>query len=422
MTQREKSLAGLLFGLMVVVGGGLAGYVFVYRPLSDVRSQIGLAEGQLAKKQQEVSLEEQQIDAVFKVNPRLKQWPKLSLPPRDPTAKKVPVALQEEAKKAHLNQLQVDYEKYLYQTMTDSGLKQVRVIPRAIERQAGRGFRGPPPLYEQLTFGVEAQGTMAEVSKALSDFHNTPLLHKVKGLTLTMVTANQPGGGQPQQPGGPFGNFGFRRRGAPAEEGTLDLKMTVEALMVNGGEARVGLLPSKLAYPPKVLAVPERDYGVLDKRNMFTGFNLPDTSPVERKGGPGEKPEDVLRFVKLTMLFYNPDRNRWEATLYDQAKGGGEKKLNERTLNKFTIADRYKNTVLSARVLKITEEVLVILADGKFYGLQCGDMLHPAVIPEKDKPGSRRMMRADVRALGIDPDKELAKEKKEKEEEEGEEG
>src|SRR5215212_8403669 len=119
MTQREKTLAGLLFGLLVVVGGGLAGYVFVYRPLSDVRMQIALAEGQLSKKQQELSVEEQQIEGVFRVNPRLQQWSKLSLPPRDPTAKKVPAALQDEAKKKHLNQLQVDYEAFLSKLLND---------------------------------------------------------------------------------------------------------------------------------------------------------------------------------------------------------------------------------------------------------------------------------------------------------------
>src|SRR5687767_237763 len=110
MTQREKVLAGALFGLLVFVGGGLGGYVFVYRPLSDVRSQLAAAEGQLTKKQQELSAEEQQNGNILRVNPRLTQWNKLSLPPRDPTAKKVPSALQEEAKKKHLNQLQVNYE------------------------------------------------------------------------------------------------------------------------------------------------------------------------------------------------------------------------------------------------------------------------------------------------------------------------
>ena len=34
--------------------------------------------------------------------------------------------------------------------------------------------------------------------------------------------------------------------------------MTVEALIVNGAEERPGLMPSKLAYPPRVLAEPAR--------------------------------------------------------------------------------------------------------------------------------------------------------------------
>src|SRR5262249_7223992 len=127
---------------------------------------------------------------------------------------------------------------------------------------------------------------------------------------------------------------------------------------------------------------------------------------------PKEKPEDVLRFVKLTMLFYNADRDRWEATIYDQAKGGAERKLNERILNKFTISDRYKNPVLEARVIKITEDRLVILSKGKFYGLRCGDMFYPAVSATEKKEEKRVMKRAELKELGIDPDAELAKEKK----------
>jgi hypothetical protein len=153
---------------------------------------------------------------------------------------------------------------------------------------------------------------------------------------------------------------------------------------------------------------------------MFTGFAL--RSSQDTPSGPKEKPEDVLRFVKLTMLFYNPDRDRWEATIYDQGKGGAERKLNERILNKFTISDRYKNAVLEARVVKITEDRMVILAKGKFYGLRCGDMFFPAVSSTEKKEEKREMKRAELKALGIDPDAELKKEKKEEEEDQAEEG
>jgi hypothetical protein len=388
MTQREKTLAGLLVGMLVFVGGGVGGYMFVYRPLTDVNSQLRLAEGQLKKKEQELSAEEQQIEGLLRVNPRLNQWPKLSLPPRDPSAKKVPSNLQEEAKKKHLNRLQVDYERYLANLLKDSKLKKVLVSPRALERQTARGFRGPQPTYEQLAFGVEAQGTMAEVAKALREIHKTPLLHKVRGLTLTAVSSDRPGGG------GGGGGFGFRRgpgAAPPSTDGTLDVKMVVEALMVTGGEERVGLLPGKLAYAPKVLAPSDRDYSVLDKRNMFTGFSLHSIDV-----SSSEEVKDVLRFVRLTMLYYNPKTDRWEATLYDQAKGGAEKKLSRSPARRdFTIADRYQNEVLNATVVLLDDEQLIYLdaKDKKHYRLYCGEFVHPRTA----------LTRSELKELDIDP-------------------
>ncbi len=138
MTQREKTLAGVLIGLLVFAGGGLGGYVFVYRPLSDVNSRLRAAQSQLNKREQELSAEEQQNETILRLNPRLQQWAKLSLPPRDPNAKKVSLALQEEAKKKHLNHLQVEYEAYLYRLLSDSGLTNVKIFPRPIERRSGQ--------------------------------------------------------------------------------------------------------------------------------------------------------------------------------------------------------------------------------------------------------------------------------------------
>jgi hypothetical protein len=177
--------------------------------------------------------------------------------------------------------------------------------------------------------------------------------------------------------------------------------------MVTGAEERGDLLPSpsSLAFEPRVLSEANRDYGKMGLKNMFTGVQSTET-PRET-----ESPADVLRFVKLTTIFYNPDRRRWEASLYDQAAGptrvteqdedGGEskvkviweKQINTRILNELKFSDRFNNTVLDGKVVHIDEGQVVFQVDSKFYRLRCGDTLHPAI----EKPLSA----SEVKELGL---------------------
>lgn len=184
--------------------------------------------------------------------------------------------------------------------------------------------------------------------------------------------------------------------------------MTVEALMVNGAEERTELRPSKLAYTPRVLAEPGREYSLMTKRNMFTGIPTQYAAPERRLT---EDKADVLRFVKLTMIYYNPDRRRWEATIYDQGAGPRrtdiedddgvkkgvetiwERKLNTLILNKVQVSDRNNNSLFDGQVVLIDERQVVLKADDKFIRLRCGDSLFPAV----NKPLSAN----EVKELGL---------------------
>jgi len=177
------------------------------------------------------------------------------------------------------------------------------------------------------------------------------------------------------------------------------MKMTVEALVVNGAKVRASLLPSKLPYPPRVLAEPERTYALMAKKNMFTGIAA---AKEEKEDKLTEEKQDVLRFVKLTGLWRDADSTRWQATLYDQAKGGSEIKLSKSPSwrAKFKILDKYEETVLEARVVHIDEEQLVYRADDKYYRLRCGDFMYPAEARKKPQPLSSR----ELRDLGIETD------------------
>ncbi len=393
MTKRERFLATTLGVVAAVFGGGLTLHLFVIGPLSEVSAQRMLIEEQLVKKQGELEQEKRVIDQVLKVNPRLVQWQKISLPPRDPNGKK-PGVSPEERKKRHVAELQVDYAAYLGELMQQSGFQRnsISVTMRQPDRHSTlKTPKGKEPTYERLAFQATGKAALDAVARMLREFHKTPLLHQVRTISI----------------GHASNALGSARRGQPAD-GTLDVNMTVEALMVAGAEDRVELQPSpsKLAFEPRVLSEANRDYGKMSLKNMFAGAQS--TEPPRREA---EAPADVLRFVKLTTIFYNPERRRWEASLYDQAAGptrvteqdeeGGEtkvkviweKQINTRILNELKFSDRYNNTVLEGKVVHIDEGQVVFKAENKFYRLRCGDALYPAI----EKPLSA----AEVKELGL---------------------
>jgi len=183
--------------------------------------------------------------------------------------------------------------------------------------------------------------------------------------------------------------------------------MTVEALVVNGAKVREELTPKlpdskekeKLPYTPRVLAEPGRTYALMGKKNMFIGIAPAKVEAKEDK--LTEEKQEVLRFVKLTGLWREADSTRWQATLYDQAKGGSEIKLSKSPSwrAKFKILDKYEETTIEGRVVHIDEEQLVFKTDEKYYRLRCGDFLYPAI----RKPLSSR----ELRGLGIDTDEDV---------------
>jgi hypothetical protein len=397
MTRREKVLTTTLLSLLLVFGGGVLLHMFVYEPIASVRSQLMLAREQYAKKQSELSEEQRQIDGTLRINPRLSQWQKLSLPPRDPVARKQIGVSPEEQKRKHLARMQVDYESYLSGRMRENGFRSdsIDISLRPPDRRTTLATpKGKMPTYERLAFLVKGKATLDNATRMLRDFHKAPLLHQVRSVTMTLPTATTTGGG---------GGIG---RGRQSSDGILDIIMTVEALLVTGAEERTSMNPSTLAYTPRVLAEPTRDYTQLGKRNMFTGI-----APTPEPPAPvTEERAAVLRLVKLTTIFFNPDRKRWEASIYDQAAGPQkvedtedgvtkvrlvwEKHLNTRILNEIKIQDRYKNSVLDAKVVLIDEKQVIFESEKKFYRLRCGEALHPAI----EKPLSG----AEVKELGLE--------------------
>jgi len=395
MTRREKILATTLLVALLVLGGGVLAHLFVIEPLGEVRGELLAAREALQKKKNELATEEKQIENILRVNPRLTQWPKISLPPRDPEKKKQVGVPLEDLKIKHLRNMGVEYDRYLSDLMRKNGIKDVLITRPQPDRRIAVPLKGnKEPLYERLAFAASGKGSYEGVVQMLREIHQTPLLHQVRSVTVGLAST--------------------RGEGAKSQTsaGTLEVSLLLEALLVGGAEERQSLLPSKLAYEPRVLADPRRDYAQMAKRSMFTGVTPPRPPQKEKEKEPArrstEERAEVLRFVRLTMIWYNPQRDRWEATLYDQAKGGAEIPLNTGVRNEFTIRDKDKNKILEAKVKYLDERQMVIQEEKKYYRVFCGDFLYPL---KGEKGGVNDPLTAgELKKLGIEPEPEKKKE------------
>jgi hypothetical protein len=375
MTQREKKLLGILVVLTVVLGGGMVLHFFLFQPLMELWSQNSTDRDELQTKQGELENERRQTKLILDLNPRLQDWEQASLSPPDPKQKPQPGISPEDFKAAHQKNLRVEYERYLSKLMRDSGFEpdSISITARAPERVIGTGAaaKAKEQPFERLMFTAAGRSKLDGVVQMMHDFHRTNRLHEIRNLTVGL--ANVPTAPSTPSPG--------RNRGAaPPPSGLLDVNLTIEALMVKDAKVRPGSIASASDGKSRVLAEPARSYSDLTARNMFIGMQpIEKTVEVDaaQNNTLSEERRDVLRFVRLTTLSYNG--RRWEAYLYDLAKGGDERRINSFTLDSFSILDQYQNSVLDAKVAAIDERNLVIKADNKYYRLHVGDFFAPAM-------------------------------------------
>jgi hypothetical protein len=345
MTTRERRLAVILLGLGFAMGGGVLVHLVAVQPLSELRARVAQAQEDIASRRADLAQEQDRNKQILHTDPRLASWRQTSLPAaRVPSAQELKRLGQtvDQVKTEHLRQLQVDYDRYLNDLLRRSGFTpaSIKVVARPLEGKAPAG-KGPP--YTELSFTVTGRSRLEGVVRMLESFYRTPLLHKVRALTVQKGKSNQ---------------------------SDLDVNLTVEALLVNGAQARDTLLPpSGVAAKDPVLAEPARNYLALADKDIYFG---PRAAPRQ-----GEDRAEVLRFVRLTTLSYNG--RRWEAYLYDQGRGGSEKMLTDSTITDFTVRDSNDSIVLEGTVVRIDGREMIFRAGGRYYRLHCGDFLYPAI-------------------------------------------
>jgi hypothetical protein len=264
MSSRERTLAGLVLGAVILGGGYMVVNQLVLKPLAQYDKSIEL----LSEKVREKTFE---ANKVIADRPKLERWRLVSLPN---VADDVAYSGRE-------------YKKYLHNLLLKSGWADLS-LP-APEMKAGPLLPSKKPIYTTYTYNVRGKATMGELVSALEHLYRTPLLHRVKSITVDrppeVVAAAlagdgqdgaAPGGGPDPKAGGPApkggpggfvpkggpggfvpkGGPGGAGRGGPQRGGARDpereklvVSLSVEALIVNEAIRR----PTNLLGPDERL-------------------------------------------------------------------------------------------------------------------------------------------------------------------------
>jgi len=156
MNQREKLLVGAV-GLLVILWGATVGWGRYQAALMSNQNQRQSAEQQLsqARAVSERGLQAQRM---------LHGWRRQSLPTNLDIANSL-------------------YQDWLRQQLIEAGLV-VRELTESTTRSAQKHFR-------QVTFVVNAQGTLAELTDFLYRFYQANHLHRISAVTLTPTTTRR---------------------------------------------------------------------------------------------------------------------------------------------------------------------------------------------------------------------------------------
>lgn len=205
MTARERNLAILLIGLILLGGGGAAGYLFAYQPIQEKKAAAASLDAEIGKLKEK-------LGQVKKDRVRLDEAKKRSLPAN-------PELAQRE-----------------YEGMMSRLLLQAKVPPgfrvRALNPDAtGTPLLGPKkPAYTKVAYQITFdKADMWAVHDFLAAYYRLNLLHQITALEIKADAAQATGPGS---------------RGKPANaRNDLAVALTTEAIILDGAENRRTLLP-----------------------------------------------------------------------------------------------------------------------------------------------------------------------------------
>ncbi len=248
MNTRERTLAILLIGMIVLIAGGVVGYMAVWSPLQQANQQ-------LAKTADEIK----ELEA-NKTNLLIQQY--------------------EYENKTRQKSLPADrnVSQPQYGNLIDHMLRQAKFTAPVI---TSRGFNdksnvpmlaGKKPAYAMLDFDVQVKGDLLHLVDFLYNFYRQPLLHQIKNVIILKPSSS----------------------GGSAAAGSRDLTITlsIQALVLDRAEDRRTLLaavPSMVALGGGAVAIG------INIRSVDSGQGSPFTAP-----GVLARGEDGGRYTKTS--------------------------------------------------------------------------------------------------------------------------
>jgi hypothetical protein len=362
MNPRERLLAMIVLGFVVLGGLGFMAYEFVLAPIDERRAS-------LLTLQTEVDEQQLRINQALALRSKLAAWKQLSLP-------------------ADVDLSRREYQKYLDDLLRQAGFAPdlSTVTPKAPDVRTGTAPTGKKePVYTRLVFMVQTHGTLDALVDLLERFYRTSLLHEIKNVIVTrpVTLAAGPRQQQQQQP--------------QQRSQDLDITLTVEALVLAGAEKRTTLLPgpdrrlllietasvlqggpAMLALVPwrvgptgplgpRRLATARREYAAIAGKNIFYGGAAAPEQAAEAV--------DVTQYVFLTDITRN-DR-RTEANLYNRYDNHRTRLRASAGFDSFRILDDHGDTVVQGTVVQINVEAreVVFRVGEKYYTLHVGQSI-----------------------------------------------
>src|SRR5207244_733846 len=200
-----------------VAGAGFVGYQFYLQPMNAYARQISELEEQIGDRE----LDTNKIVAERK---RLEPYAKISLPFTPNTQATADILRRTDVARGK-------YVEKLIDMLQKSGFASIVVNDKKPENKSTPQFKNlkgvvtkgkDMSIYTRLEFNVDAKGNLASLTKWMEQFYKLQLLHQIKNLIVTRPI-NPPPTAKPNE---------------------LDIKMTIEALVLEGAEQRKSLEPT----------------------------------------------------------------------------------------------------------------------------------------------------------------------------------
>lgn len=361
MTQRERSMVLAIIGALVGVGGCY--YLlnsWVLAPLREYNRQISALEDDVDDKERDYAR------IVLGKRQLLDKWQPRSLP-------------------ANPDRAAAEYGQYLRNLL----LRQSELSsdefkgPEPWEMKAApTGTQAKKAGHITLTFSVRGKGTLTQLVHALRTFQETPLMHRVRSLTLDRLDQKDRDGKDPNP--------------------RLGYQMVVEAMIVNNAhrysdhllapDSRLALFDALAALtrlpmgwgmtswaigPTGPLAQRKlaqeyggREYAYLEDRNIFAGEILSAKTALP----PGPDPREYVKLVSTT-----PTSN--EAHLLNRLEGFREVRIGtQKGFQHFRLLDpNTSEEVLRGKVLKVAQRDVYFMVGEDAYAIHVGDTFDQAM-------------------------------------------